>query len=77
MENRSMSEPASDLPPRLRRALELVYAVEGVAEARVWMSPGKVSVGVRSQSLDALSRVEHAVLPLKEPGEEWSFGWME
>lgn len=66
-----------ELPSRLRRALELVYGVEGVSAARIWMSPGKVSVGVRATSPLILPRIEQAVLGLKEAGEEWEFGWLD
>lgn len=68
---------SDDLPPRLRRALELVYGVEGVSSARIWMSPGKVSVGIRASTPLVLPRVETAVLGLKEAGEEWEFGWLD
>ena len=30
----------SSLPPKLRRTLEVVYAIDGVAGARVWVWPG-------------------------------------
>src|SRR5580693_968480 len=37
---------ADSLPVRLKRTLELAYAVEGVVAARVWQWPGRVAVGV-------------------------------
>jgi hypothetical protein len=73
---------ASELPPRLRRTLELVYGVEGVVAARVWQwQQGRVAVGVRggraTAPLDLLRRVESAVSGLREPGEIWEFGILE
>jgi hypothetical protein len=69
------------VPPRVRRTLELVYAVEGVTAARVWQWPGRVSVGVRPSMLCApselLRRVEHAVSGLREPEETWDFGLLD
>ncbi len=69
---------ADELPPRLRRAVELVYGVEGVVAARIWQWPGRVAVGVRgaatSSPTDLLRRVERVVVPLREPGETWEFG---
>lgn len=71
----------SDLPPKVRRTLELVYSVEGVVAARVWQWPGRVAVGVRGGGATVaaalLSRVESAVAGLREPGETWDFGILE
>jgi hypothetical protein len=81
----------TQLPPRLRRTLEIVYAVDGVAGARVWQWPGDgaapegtrttVAVAVRPAPLtspqDLLRRVEAAVAGLREPGEHWEFGLLE
>jgi hypothetical protein len=70
-----------DLPPRLRRTLELVYGVEGVVAARVWQAPGRIAVGVRGGAAttptDLLRRVESAVAGVREPGEAWDFGILE
>jgi hypothetical protein len=70
-----------DLPPRLRRTLELVYGVEGVVAARVWLGPGRIAVGVRGASTTTASsllhRVEFAIAGLREPGETWEFGILE
>lgn len=69
-----------ELPPRLRRALELVYGVEGVVAARVWQWSGRVAVGVRGGILtspDLIRRVEAAVAGLREAGEVWEFGILE
>jgi hypothetical protein len=75
------SPPPPPLPPRLRRAIELVYHVEGVAAARVWQWQGRVAVGVRptptSSPADLLRRVEAAVDPVREPGEAWDFGFLD
>lgn len=77
----SKSGAQSGLPPRLRRCLELVYGVEGVAAARVWLWDGAVAVGVRPAPSSApdeiLRRVEAAVAGLREPGETWEFGLLE
>ena len=69
------------LPPKMKRVLELVYAVEGVVAARVWHWPGRIAVGVRGGSatspIDLLRRVEAAVASLREPEESWEFGIVE
>ena len=66
------------LPPRLRRALELVYAVDGVIGARIWQWPGRVAIGVTVATAfsqeDTLRRVEVAVAPIRHPDEAWDFG---
>lgn len=81
----------SDLPAKLRRALEVVYALDGVAGARVWEWPGAadakagprvtVAVGVRpsptTSPTELLRRVEAAVAGLREPDEAWEFGILE
>jgi hypothetical protein len=73
--------PRDPLSPRVRRAVELVYGVEGVVAARVWQWPGKVAIGVRagagSSPADVLRRVQAAVAPLREPEEQWEFGLLE
>ncbi len=70
-----------DLPPRVRRILRSVYAVEGVASARVWLWEQKVAVGVHATNAisapELLRRVETAVAPLREPDETWDFGLLE
>jgi hypothetical protein len=70
-----------ELSPRLRRALELAYGVEGVVAARVWQWPGRIAVGVRGGKAtsppDLVRRVEAAVAGLREPGETWDFGILE
>ena len=72
---------ADDLPPRLRRAIELAYGVEGVVAARLWQWPGRIAVGVRgaatSSPTELLRRVEAAVTPLREADEMWDFGILE
>lgn len=79
--NEAPAPVPAPLPPRIRRTLELVYGVEGVTGARVWHSPGSVSVGVRPAMLSApselLRRVEHAVAGLREPEESWDFGLLD
>lgn len=71
----------TDLPPRIRRTLELVYGVEGVTAARVWQWEKKVAVGVRggasSTPADLLRRVEAAVAGVREPEETWEFGILD
>jgi hypothetical protein len=75
------SAGSKPLPPKLRRVLELVYAVEGVVAARLWHWPGQIAVGVRGGSatspMDLLRRVEIAVASLREPEERWDFGILE
>jgi hypothetical protein len=70
-----------DLPPRVRRTLELVYGVEGVTAARVWLWEGRVAVGIRGAAWasvpDLLKRVEIATAPVREPDETWEFGLLE
>jgi hypothetical protein len=76
-----MPAVSNELPPRIRRTLELVYGVEGVTAARVWHWPGRIHVGVRPAMLSApselLHRVESAVAGLREPEETWEFGLLE
>ncbi len=83
-----MNEPKdAPLPPRLKRTLELVYHVEGVVAARVWLwtenkgADEKVAVAVRATSTtgpaDVLRRVEIAVEGMRQPGEAWEFGLLD
>jgi hypothetical protein len=76
----SASPPAA-LPPRLRRAIELVYGVEGVLATKVWQWPGRVAIGVRGSPVcspqELLRRVEAAVASMREPHETWEFGLLE
>jgi hypothetical protein len=69
------------LPAKLRRTLELTYAVEGVVSARVWQWAGCVAVGVRgtgaASPTDLLRRVEIAVAGLRNPDESWEFGILD
>jgi hypothetical protein len=78
-DNDPMEEPA--LSPRLRRALELVYGVEGVTAARLWHWPGKIALGVRGTSAcsaaELLRRVEAAVSPVRDSDEVWEFGLLD
>lgn len=75
------SRTPTELPPRLRRTLELVYGVEGVVAARVWQLPGRVAVGVRGSRTttppDLLVRIESAIDGLREPDETWEFGILD
>jgi hypothetical protein len=52
-----------------------------VVGARVWVTPGRIAVGVRGGAAtapaDLLRRVELAVAGLREPGETWDFGFLE
>jgi hypothetical protein len=66
--------------PRVRRTLELAYAVEGVVAVRIWRWGQHVAIGVLGSapsSADLVRRVEAAVAGLKEPGELWDFGLLE
>jgi hypothetical protein len=69
------------LPPRLRRTIEIVYGVEGVAGARVWQWDERIAVGIKPNPAygpaDLLRRVEAAVAGVREPGEVWEFGILE
>jgi hypothetical protein len=78
--------PHEELSPRLRRMLEIIYAVDGVAAARVWQWPGEdlrkvIAVAIRpaprTGPQELLQRVEAAVAGLREPDEEWEFGLLE
>lgn len=71
-----------ELPPRVRRVLELVYGVEGVTSARVWhWEENRFAVGVKGtasvSTTELLRRVESAVAGVREPGESWEFGLLE
>jgi hypothetical protein len=69
------------LAPRLRRTLELAYAVDGVVAVRVWQWGSNVAIGVRgsatSSPADLIRRVEAAVAGLREPGEAWDLGMLQ
>lgn len=73
--------PETDLDPRIRRTLELVYQVEGVLAAKVWAMPDRVAVGVKLGSghgpTEVIARLEQVTLGLREPGETWDFGLLE
>lgn len=76
-----MSEEAlaqEELPTRLRRAIELVYQVEGVTGAQIWHWAGRIAVGLSltatSSPSEVFGRVESAVAPLREIDEIWEFG---
>ncbi len=68
-------------PLHQRRHLELVYEVEGVGAARVWMWAGRAAVAVQgvggTTSQDLLRRVEAAVIGMRETGETWEFGFLQ
>ena len=78
---------AAELSPRVRRILEVVYAVDGVAAARVWQWPADgglrktIAVAVRpaprTSPQELLRRVETAIAGLREPDEAWEFGLLE
>jgi hypothetical protein len=71
----------SDLDPRIRRTLELVYQVEGVVAAKVWLTPENVSIGVRIGAghgvAEVLARIEQVTVGLREVGESWDFGLLD
>ncbi len=72
--------PAAELPPRLRRAIEVVYALEGVVAVRIWQWPGTVALGVITAppgSDEILRRVDLVTTPLREPGETWELGLLD
>ncbi len=79
-------QTTTELSPRMRRMLEIVYAVDGVAGARVWQWPAEngmkcIAVAVRpsprASPQELLQRVESAVAGLREPDESWEFGLLE
>jgi hypothetical protein len=69
------------LAPRVRRAVELVYAVEGVSAVRVWPQGQGMAIGVRGSAsaapADLVRRVEAAIAGLREPGEAWDVGVLD
>jgi len=76
----------TELSPRMRRMLEIVYAVDGVAAARVWQWPAenglkRIAVAVRpsprASPQELIQRVEAAVSGLREPDESWEVGLLE
>jgi hypothetical protein len=76
-----MAEQATDrekLPPRLRRAIELIYQVEGVTGAQIWHWGGRIDVGLSltatSTPAEVFGRVKSAIAPLREGDETWEFG---
>lgn len=76
-----------ELSPRMRRMLEIVYSVDGVAAARVWQWPADgglqktvaiaVRPGPRTSPQELLQRVEASVAGMREPDEQWEFGLLE
>jgi hypothetical protein len=76
-----------ELSPRMRRMLEIIYGVDGVAAARVWQWPTDggirktIAVAIRpaprTSPQELLQRVEAAIAGLREPDEEWEFGLLE
>ena len=72
---------ASDIDPRVRRTLELVYQVEGVVAAKVWAMPDRVAVGVKlgngHGAPEVIARIEVVTAALRAPGESWDFGLIE
>jgi hypothetical protein len=79
--------PNEDTPPRLRRTLEVVYGVDGVIAARVWLwtegseQEERVAIAVRANAVcspdDVLRRVEAATQGIRQPGEAWEFGLLD
>lgn len=71
----------SDIDPRVRRTLELVYQVEGVVAAKVWAMPDRVAVGVRlgngHGAPDVMARIAAVTAALRVPGESWDFGLLD
>jgi hypothetical protein len=72
---------AGSVPQRLRRALEIVYQLEGVAGARVWQWGDKVALGVRptasTNPSDLLRRIDMALAAVRDPQETWELGVLE
>jgi hypothetical protein len=65
-------------PPRLRRAMELIYLVEGVTGAQIWCCTDRIAVGLSltatSNPSEVFERARSAVAPLQEGDETWEFG---
>jgi hypothetical protein len=63
---------------RLRRAVEIIYQVDGVTGARLWQWSGRIAVGLNlsaaSSPAEVIARVMSAVAPLREASEIWDFG---
>lgn len=72
---------ASDIDPRVRRTLELVYQVEGVVAAKVWAMPDRVAVGVKlgngHGAAEVIARIEVVTAGLRAQGETWDFGLLD
>ena len=65
-------QASSELSPRMRRMLEIVYAVDGVAGARVWQWPAengmkRIAVAVRHTKRRLLSPSSAGVLEHRGP----------
>jgi hypothetical protein len=72
--------PPVELSPRLRRAIEVVYALEGVVAVRLWQWPGNVALGVMTAppgSDEILRRIDVVTTALREPGETWELGLLD
>ncbi len=71
----------SDIDPRVRRTLELVFQVEGVVAAKVWAMPDHVAVGVRLGAghgpAEVMARIEAVTAGLRAQGEAWDFGLLD
>jgi hypothetical protein len=81
MEGGDAAGAPESLQARLRRAMEVVYGVEGVTGARIWQWTGRIAVGLhvspRSLSSEVIERVRSAVAPLQGEGEAWEFGLLD
>jgi hypothetical protein len=74
------SSPMNGSEQRLKRALEIVYAIDGVSSAKVWQWPGRVAIAVKGHGHSdeaLLARVSTALNALKEPDEQWEFGILQ
>lgn len=72
----------TELPPRLRRILEIVYAVEGVSGARVWeLDDGSVAVAVRpspfATPVELVRRVDKALDVVRNEGGPCEVGLLD
>jgi hypothetical protein len=67
-----------ELPPRLRRAIDLIYQVEGVTGAQIWHWAGRIAVGLSltrpSIPAEVFRRAQSAIAPMQEANETWEFG---
>jgi hypothetical protein len=60
----------------VKKILERIYGVDGVAQARVWCWTNQVAIGVLGSGAEStlVGRVTDACRGLEEEGETWTIG---